>query len=256
MKWAIIIVGMISLVWSIWSCSRTGEEEITTIDPVDEILAATLEKHGSQVLKHADLTFTFRDYQYTMIRDGGVFQYERQFMDKEGQIIRDVLTNDAFTRFIDGEETSLSAKKAGSYGRSVNSVIYFATLPLALEDPAVQPTYLGETQVKNKSYHQLKITFRQEGGGKDFEDEFVYWIGKEDFLIDYFAYNYQTDGGGARFRVAYNERVVEGVRFVDYKNYKPIEPSMDIAKFASLYEQDGLKEVSVIETANIVLTVD
>ena len=125
-----------------------------------------------------------------------------------------------------------------------------------MEDPAVQPTYLGETQVKNKSYHQLKITFRQEGGGKDFEDEFVYWIGKEDFLIDYFAYNYQTDGGGARFRVAYNERVVEGVRFVDYKNYKPIEPSMDIAKFASLYEQDGLKEVSVIETANIVLTVD
>ena len=35
------------------------------------------------------------------------------------------------------------------------------------------------------------------------------------------AYNYLTDGGGTRFRVAYNQRTIGPIRVQDYRNLKP-----------------------------------
>ena len=52
----------------------------------------------------------------------------------------------------------------------------------------------------------------------------MYWFNKETFKPDYLAYDFHTDGGGVRFRKAYNERYVDGIRFVDYENYKPRDP--------------------------------
>lgn len=61
--------------------------------------------------------------------------------------------------------------------------------------------------------------------------------------MDYFAYNYQVNEGGVRFRAAFNTRVVAGVTFQDYINYEaPIKtPLKDLP---GLYEQGKLKEAS------------
>ncbi|MEN0004759.1 MAG: DUF6503 family protein, partial [Bacteroidota bacterium] len=137
------------------------------------------------------------------------------------------------------------------YSNSVNSVVYFALLPYFLNDGAVQKTYLGEAKLNQRWYHKIKVTFAQEGGGKDFEDEYIYWINKGGYTMDYLAYNYQVNGGGARFRAAYNFRVEKGIRFADYRNMKPLDGSMEVASFDALYEADQLKEVSRIETENV-----
>jgi len=162
-----------------------------------------------------------------------------------------VLNNKGLFREINGQKVSLSPKDSSAYSNSVNSVLYFALLPYFLNDPAVNATYLGEADIKGEPYHEIMVTFSKEGGGKDHEDEFVYWIHQERHTMDYLAYNYLTDGGGARFREAYNTRTVEGIRFADYINYKPEGDSRDVATFDSLFEAGKLEELSRIDSENV-----
>ena len=139
-----------------------------------------------------------------------------------GLRVHDHLTNGGLWREVAGEKVVLSIKDSAAYANSVNSVIYFALLPYFLNDPAVIKTYLGTEVIGEKEYERVMVTFQQEGGGKDFEDEFIYWFDGDTYHLDFLAYNYITDGGGARFREAFNARQINGVRFVNYTNYKPI----------------------------------
>jgi len=110
--------------------------------------------------------------------------------------------------------------------------------------------YVGQEKVKNVLYEVIEVTFDKEGGGKDYDDEFYYWINRETYLIDYLAYNYQVGKGGVRFRSAYNKRNIAGITFQDYINYKaPV--GTPISELPSLYESDKLIELSRIETENI-----
>jgi hypothetical protein len=56
-----------------------------------------------------------------------------------------------------------------------------------------------------------------------------------------------------RFREAYNECYVNGIRFVDYKNYKPINKDADLFDLDRLFENNELKLLSKIENKNIVV---
>ena len=95
------------------------------------------------------------------------------------------------------------------------------------------------------------MTFSKEGGGTDFEDTFVYWIAKTTYHVDYLAYSYAVEGGGIRFREAYNPRTVEGIRFVDYNNYKPASLAIPLTDLDSIFQQNELELLSKIETENV-----
>jgi len=140
---------------------------------------------------------------------------------------------------------------ANKYANSVNSVHYFVALPNGLNDPAVQKELLGEVTVKEKQYHKIKVTFDQNGGGDDFDDIYIYWFNKETWKPDYLAYEFHVDGGGMRFREAFNERYVNGIRFVDYNNYKTKDMETSILKIDSLFEAGSLELLSKIELKNI-----
>ena len=140
---------------------------------------------------------------------------------------------------------------AGPISEGVNSVHYFAQLPYGLNAPAVIKELLGETNIKEKPYYVIGVTFKQEGGGVDFDDKFVYWVHKETFTVDYLAYSYSTNGGGIRFREAYNPRVLGGIRFVYYNNYKPEGLTTPLKSLAPIFEANKLALLSKIELENI-----
>lgn len=140
---------------------------------------------------------------------------------------------------------------AAKYTRSVNSTIYFALLPYGLNDPAVRKKYLGKTTFEGQPYFTIEVTFKKEGGGEDFNDVFLYWIHEKNFTMDYMAYLYYTDGGGLRFRKAYNPRKVNGILFQDFINYQPKDDSVSIAQIENAYKQNLLEELSRIEVTNI-----
>ncbi|MDG1433924.1 MAG: hypothetical protein P8Q41_07930 [Saprospiraceae bacterium] len=83
-----------------------------------------------------------------------------------------------------------------------------------MNDKAVKKSYKGTTTIKGKTYDILEISFEQKDGGRDHDDIFQYWINIENNLIDYFVNNYQVNGGGVRFRSAYNSRKIEGNYFL------------------------------------------
>ena len=250
-----------TLLLLIVSCEEATDKESSVGEPSSvlsesqQLIQKSIAAHGGPLYENSLVTFRFRGRQYEAARRAGKFEYKRIFNDSLERYVEDVLNNQGFYRKIEGERVELLPDKSKAYANSVNSVIYFALLPYFLKDPAVQSDYLGKERIQGQDYEKLKVTFQQERGGKDFEDEFVYWLHQDSMTIHYLAYNYLTDGGGARFRSAYNVRREEGMRFADYINWKPkAKERRDVENFGKLFEAGELEELSKIETENIKVT--
>jgi len=242
------------------SCGRQAPQQDkskTNSEPIDskahQIIKDAIASHGGNLYKNIDISFTFRKHKYNAKRDDGLYKYERIGTDSLNRETRDILTNDGLKRLVNGEETTLTEKQRFAFTESVNSVVYFVLLPYFLLDPAVNSRFVGNVTINGEPYNKVMVTFDQEGGGVDFEDEYLYWFHQENSTLDYLAYNYKTDGGGARFRAAYNPRVINGIRFSDYVNYKPDPETRYINNFDTLFQNDALKKLSVIETENILV---
>ncbi|WP_439474325.1 DUF6503 family protein [Algoriphagus formosus] len=237
------LLGLLGLIFTLAACEvKTEAEKI-----VDKSIAA----HGGERYKSARIDFDFRDIHYQIFKSPDRFEYTREFSDSLGQV-KDLLNNDGFTRWIDGVEVdTLSEERMGAFSRSVNSVAYFAFLPYGLNDPAAIKSYLGEATLNGENYHLVKVTFQQDGGGEDFDDEFLYWIGTEDFYVDFMAYSYHTDGGGVRFREVSSVVTVDGIRFQNYLNFKPEDKNTPVENMQELYEKGNLELLSEINLENI-----
>jgi len=233
------LVFLCLLVISLGSCHREPDAQ--------DIINRAIETHGGKRYERFHLSFDFRDRHYTARRDGGHFTYERTFSDSTGQV-RDVLNNEGFFREVNGRKVPLTDKKKQAYTNSVNSVIYFILLPYGLNDEAVVKRYVGETRIEGRQYHKIEVTFRQEGGGKDYTDTFVYWIDQDRHTVDYLAYTNE----GLRFRKAVNARFVNGIRFADYLNYESkLYLKAPVYSLDSLFTAGKLNKLSEIINENI-----
>jgi hypothetical protein len=61
--------------------------------------------------------------------------------------------------------------------------------------------------------------------------------------------------GGIRFREANNPRIITGMRFVDYNNYKIDDYNTDLCNLDELFEEGKLELLSTIKTEDIVVEV-
>lgn len=228
-----------------FSC-KEEKETLTAQVIIDKAINIACSGH----CENAYIDFTFRDKCYVSTRKGNEYQLERITTDSTG-ITRDVLSNSGFQRFKNEILIAVPDSMAIKFSNSVNSVHYFAQLPFGLNAPSVQKELLGEDTINGENYYEIGVSFIQEGGGTDFDDTFVYWIHKEKFTLDYLAYRYVVDEGGIRFREAYNVRVVKGIRFVDYNNYKTDNLDIVLTDLDRLFTEGELKLLSKIETESV-----
>lgn len=215
-----------------------------------EVIDQSLAYSKSNILDDATISFAFRNNNYKAIRNNGTFELTR-VMQNDTATVKDVLFNDGFKRFVNDSLVNLSEEDKNKYSNSVNSVHYFSVLPFGLNDKAVQKKLLDPVTIKGKEYYKVRVTFTEEGGGEDFDDVFLYWFSKENFQLDYLAYKYHTNGGGVRFRDVKEEKLVDGIRFADYNNYKPLDKEIDFYTIDKLYEEGRLKKLSEIVLENI-----
>ncbi|OOG73202.1 DUF6503 family protein [Algoriphagus sp. A40] len=234
---------LIALAAIFTSCDQRTEAQ--------KIVDAAIEAHGGEAFESSKIEFDFRKIHYTIYKTSTAFEYIREFSDSTGTV-KDVLNNSGFVRTVNGAKIdTLTEERIGAFSRSVNSVAYFAFLPYGLNDAAAIKTYLGETEIKGEKYHQIKVTFQPEGGGEHYEDEFIYWFGKEDFLMDFMAYSYHTDGGGIRMREVSGVEEIGGIRFQNYLNLKPEDKNTPVEKMQELYISGKLEKLSEINLENI-----
>ncbi|MFY0592934.1 DUF6503 family protein [Roseivirga sp.] len=236
----LLLVGLVSLE----SCGDSAE----TLT-VDDVIQKAVLRHGGENYENMEVEFDFRNRHFRAKISSGQYVYERTFKSKEG-IVKDVWSNDKFKRMIDQEEIKLNQENMRSYRTATNSVIYFALLPFNLDDPVVNRQLMRSVEIKGKSYYKVEMTYGENGGGEDFEDVYVYWIHKDDFTIDYLAYSFNINGGGVRFREAYNPREIDGIRFQDYKNYT-IKKDFPAQELDYAFETEQLELLSHIELENI-----
>lgn len=230
------------------SC-KSKENELTA----QQIIDKSIEVSGVDKISNSLLSFDFRDMHYVANRNNGEFRLFRIKETEQGKR-EDILSNNGFERLLRAHRVEVPDSMAVKYSESINSVHYFSVLPYGLNDGAVIKKLLEEKTIKGKDYYKVQITFRQEGGGIDFDDVFIYWIGKEDFNIDYMAYTFHVNGGGKRFREVRKEHLVNGVRFTDHNNYKPEDVSTDLSTLDQLFENGQLKKLSEINLENITVT--
>ena len=235
------------------ACSSPAEEQVIKREGmaytmIDQAIAA----HGGDRYERMVAQFTFRGTPFTIRQDGGLFTYKQVKVDSLGDTTTYHLDNDGFRKTVNDQPNEQWAEKEKArYGETTNSVIYFALLPFGLQSNAVIAEYLDSVNIKGNPYHKIQVTFREEGGGEDFEDVFLYWIHAKSHTMDYLAYEYHTNGGGMRFRDAYRVHTVNGIRWQDYINYKPKDASVSLHQLDSLFVAGALERLSTIDLEDI-----
>lgn len=240
---------LLLLLITIGSCGG----KVDSISEAQRIVDESIAVSGGELYKTSNVSFDFRRMGYVLQIIDGQRVMKRIFGRDPAQMI-DIVGPKGFQRFVNDSLVHVSDSMANVYSNSINSVFYFALLPFGLNDPAVKKELLGEIKIKDTSYYKVKVTFDQKGGGDDYEDTYIYWFNKRTYKPDYLAYEFHTDGGGMRFRKAYNERYVDSLRFVDYDNYRTVDNSTSILQIDSLFLKNKLKPLSKIELENIRVT--
>lgn len=215
------------------------------------LIEKTIQAHGWNQKKPALISFDFRDHHYEIQRDPKGIAMQRAILEPKDSLVDRWLNYTHFSRSSQGKVVVVSDSMQNVYAQSINSVVYFMQLPLGLQDPAVLASHEGVTEIAGQSYEVLKVGFKEQGGGEDFQDSFYYWIHAKEYTIDYMAYSYHTNGGGTRFRVAKNAQNIKGFRFQDYDNYKPAKHPTPLDSMPYLWEAGQLKLLSRIENENL-----
>lgn len=215
-----------------------------------KVVDKAIAKAGGDRFYGSKIEFDFRDKTYCAVRTEDDFRLERQIFE-DSVVTTDILSNSYFLRLRNEKQVLLADSTRTKLSNAINSVHYFSVLPYGLNDPAANKAYLGKVSIKGKEYHKIKVYFDEKGGGTDFEDVFIYWISTKSYHVDYLAYEFHVDGGGMRFREAYNQRYVNGIRFVDYRNYKPRDVSYKISEMDRAFEDSELELLSNIELENV-----
>jgi hypothetical protein len=205
------------------------------------LLQSTLRAHGSERLAESGWQFTFRGDRFRMARGGGSFVYERR-PQSGGPVLR--LDNRGLTAWAGDRPVDLAAPDAAR--RGLNSVVYFASLPLGLKDPAVRLRRLPPRTIEGRPLPELEVRFAAEGGGEDHEDVFRYWIDPDSGLLRYLAYRFERGGGGVRFRRAVSTVEVGPVVFTQWKNYGIDDPSIPLDEVVHRWAQGRLPWISDI----------
>jgi len=197
----------------------------------NEIMDRAFARHGGEYLKNLEIDFKFRDFKYEAKIVDGEFAFQQR-------------TPVSFSNVSEGG-------KVRKFSQSdTKSVFHFALLPYNVNDQLANKELMCTSKIKGKDYYKVEVTFDKNGGGTDFEDVYIYWVHKEDFTIDYLAYSFYINGGGVRFREAYNQREVNGVRFQDYINYT-IDEDYPGQELDYAFQTGRLREISRIDLDEI-----
>lgn len=210
------------------------------------IIQRCVETHGGKNYQNFDVSFDFRKYKIRIKNDKSLFSYERTTQDSMNNTVRDVLSNTGFVREINGKKQTLSAKDEDKYKEGINSVAYFVLLPYKLMDASVNLSHVGAIDLDNQKYDKIKVWFDAEGGGKDHQDVFCYWINQKTHTLDYLAYA----NGGPRFRKATKRETVKGIVFQDYENYEILDKTIPTSDYDKAFKEGKAKLLSKIEQTN------
>ena len=208
-----------------------------------QIVQDAIAAHGGNNYEKLQVSFDFRGKLITINQQKDSYDYSRTFTDSNANKIVDAVSNQGFQRKINDQVVTLSDSLSMVYKEATNSIAYFILLPYKLSEPAVQLEYLGQITIDQQLYNKVKVSFKQEGGGKDHGDVFCYWFNAKTKMLDYLAYS----NGGPRFRKATQRTTIKSVVFQNYDNYVLEDTLLATSDYDSAFIKGKIKLLSKIE---------
>src|SRR5919199_3091083 len=92
-------ITLLSVILFVAAC--TAKHEATSI------IEQAIEAHGGDAYENKRIEFDFRQFYMVLEQKGGQFRYERTHQDSSRALIREVLTNNGLSRFINGQLQTL-----------------------------------------------------------------------------------------------------------------------------------------------------
>ena len=181
--------------------------------------------------------------------DGGLFDLSAEGPVRDGS--RHVrITNDSVEWAENGAAQAVEADREQVLRDWVMARVYFTFLPFRLNDPSVWKEDLGIESWEGRRLHKVKVTFTPDSSTHA-QDEYLYWFDPSTGRLEQFAYSYATDGGGLRFRKAFNHRRIGGVLFFDQQNYGTEGPDLSVDLVDERFVRERMRHVSTIELRGV-----
>lgn len=208
--------------------------------------------HGGDLYEHSEVELDVCSrsgcFHIRSHRDGGLFDYEVRGKVRD-HVRRVHWTNETLKIEKDGEPQTVAAKDEQAFKDWVNARIYFPFLPYRLNDPSVYKRDLGTETWGDKTLRKIKVTF-EAGSSTDASDEYMYWFDPETGRLEQFAYSYEGNPGGLRFRQLINYRRIGGILFFDQQNLGAEGPGLSVDQITPEFAE-SMRKVSVVELKNI-----
>ncbi|MEM7585700.1 MAG: DUF6503 family protein [Acidobacteriota bacterium] len=224
-------------------------EPVRRLEIVDRAIAF----HGGDLYTsratRLDLCSKSGCFQVDAAMDGDRFDYRVRRETEETRLeVRS--TNETLEVWRDGVQVEIEAARAQGYRDWAMARVYFCFLPFRLNDPSVLKQDLGLVEWQGRKLHKVKVTF-DAGSSTDASDEYVYWFDPESARLEYFAYSYDDNGGGLRFRRAVNHRRVGGILFFDQENLGSEDAELSVDALDAEVVHDRLRQISTVRLENI-----
>lgn len=219
-----------------------------------EVVARAIEHHGGEKFQgtETELDICSKSGCFHVLArvNGSEFLYEVEGRTPQGER-RVRMTNDTTEVWLDGaevrpKETEIQAFRDWSMAR-----VYFCFLPYRLNDDSVWKEDRGTELWGDKSLRRVRVTF-EAGSSTDASDVYNYWFNEETGRLEQFAYSYQGNPGGARFRRLENFRRVGGLLFFDQINLGA-EGDQWAPDRLGPESVEGLPEISRVTLRNIIV---
>jgi len=159
-------------------------------------------------------------------------------------------TQDALEVRIDGKTIEPAPEDAQRWRDWVMERIYFAFLPYRLNDPSVFKQDQDLEQWGDRALRRVKVTFAP-GSSTDADDEYAFWFDPETARLEQFAYSYQRNEGGLRFRRLVNYRRVGGILFFDQENLGVNGREYRVDQITPEFVDETLRSISRVRLENI-----
>ena len=218
-----------------------------------EIVDRAIEHHGGEIYRSNSATLDVCSksgcfhLETRAYRDGFHYTVSGRSRDAELEVAS---SGEGLTVSKDGKPLVLGPGDDQRYRDWAMARIYFCFLPYRLNDPGVHKKDLGLVDWDGRRLHRVKVTFEPESS-TDATDQYIYWFDPESARLEYFAYSYDDNGGGLRFRRTVNHRRVGGVLFFDQENFGVEGPGLSVDAIDPAYVREKMRHISTVRLKEI-----
>ncbi len=246
-------VALASLVLSAAASAAVAPEPGSEVPP---IIAKSIAFHGGEAYEHSrtelDMCSKSGCFHVEASQQGEQYSYQVTGLQRDTHLkVR--VTNHSVDRWFDGHLSPPAAEDEQRFRDWVMARVYFCFLPYRLMDPSVRYQDLGLVDWQGKQLHLVAVSFAP-GSSTDASDHYRYWFDPETGRLELFAYSYEGEPGGLRFRRLLDHRRVGGLLFFDQENLGIEGEDLDIADIDATFVAEKMRSISKVTLRNIRVT--